>query len=205
MRPKIKICGVRRVADALLAVDLGATHIGCVLAPDSPRCATVNEARDLVAAVGSVAQVVLVFRNPTAEVVAEAGKATGIRHVQVHGVGEDFYRQMEARGLVPLRVYSMPKGIAELPQLALAPTEACPAFLDVGSGGSGRRFDWTVLNGQAPHATFIAGGVTPENASELLQQNPWGVDLSSGVESAPGVKDPDKLERLFAVLAEVEA
>jgi phosphoribosylanthranilate isomerase len=205
MKPKIKICGVRRVADALLAVELGATHIGCVLAPDSPRCATVNEARELVAAVGSVAQVVLVFRNPTPEVVVEAGKATGIGHVQVHGVGEDFYRQLEARGLVPLRVYSMQKGVAKLPQLALAPTEGCPAFLDVGSGGSGRRFDWTVLNGQAPHATFIAGGVTPENASELLEQNPWGVDLSSGVESAPGVKDPDKLERLFAVLAEVEA
>ena len=71
MRPKIKICGVRRVADALLAVDLGATHIGCVLAPDSPRCATLNEARELVAAVGSSAQVVLVFRNPSVEEVVE--------------------------------------------------------------------------------------------------------------------------------------
>ena len=62
-----------------------------------------------------------------------------------------------------------------------------------------------MLNGQAPHATFIAGGVTPENLSALLEQSPWGVDLSSGVESAPGVKDPDKLRRLFAVVAEVKA
>ena len=206
MRPKIKICGVRRVVDATLAVDLGATHIGCVLAPDSPRCATLDEVQELVAAVGRAAQVVLVFRNPPAEAVVDASTATGIGHVQVHGVGEDFYLQLEARGLVSMRVYSLPPGSVELPRRGgFAPTEECPAFLDVGPGGSGQRFDWRMLNGQAPHATFIAGGVTPENLSELLEQSPWGVDLSSGVESAPGVKDPDKLRRLFAVVAEVKA
>ena len=66
----------------------------------------------------------------------------------------------------------------------------------------GQAFDWSILGGRAPHATFIAGGVTPENVSALLRQQPWGVDLSSGVESVPGVKDPIKLGRLFAALGD---
>ncbi len=205
MMPRIKICGVRRAPDALLAVDLGATHIGCVLAKDSPRCATPGEVREIAAAVASAAQMILVFRDPRAEEVAEASAVTGVENVQVHGVDEIFCLQLEARGLAVHRVYSLAPDATELPKPRVAPTEGCPAFLDVGRGGAGRPFDWEMLGEQAPHATFIAGGVTPDNVSRLLEQKPWGVDLSSGVESAPGVKDPEKIRRLFAVLAEVEA
>ncbi len=205
MRSRVKICGVRRVADAQLAVELGATHIGCVLAKDSPRCAAMAEARDLAAALAGSAQLILVFRNANAEDIVEASAATGVANDQVHGADEAFYTGLETRGLIAHRVHSLPPGTTELPHLQPAPTEDCPSFLDVGRGGTGQAFDWTILDGRVPHATFIAGGVTPENVSALLRQQPWGVDVSSGVESAPGVKDPAKLERLFAVLAEVEA
>ena len=205
MRSRVKICGVRRVADAQLAVELGATHIGCVLAKDSPRCATLKEARDLAAALAGTAQLILVFRNVSAEDVVEASTATGIANVQVHGADEEFYIGLESRGLIAHRVHSLPPGTTDSPHLKPAPTEDCPSFLDVGRGGTGQAFDRSILGGRAPHATFIAGGVTPENVASLLRQQPWGVDLSRGVESVPGVKDPIKLGRLFAVLAEVEA
>ncbi len=205
MMPKIKICGVRRAPDAQLAIDLGATHIGCVLAKDSPRCATPEEVREIAASVASAARIILVFRDPSVEEVAEASAVTGVLNVQVHGVDESFCSQLEARGLSVHRVYPVTPDTTGLPKPRVVPTEVCPAFLDVGRGGAGRPFDWGMLGGQAPHATFIAGGVTPDNVSKLLEQKPWGVDLSSGVESAPGVKDPEKLRRLFAVLAEVEA
>ncbi len=90
MMPKIKICGVRRAFDAQLAVDLGATHIGCVLAKDSPRCATPGEIREIVSAVASSARMILVFRDPRDEEVAEASAMTGVENVQVHGVDESF-------------------------------------------------------------------------------------------------------------------
>lgn len=205
MRPRVKICGVRRVADAQLAVELGATHIGCVLAVDSPRCATLEEARELAAALAGTAQMILVFRNPQAQDVAEVSTATGIANVQVHGVDEEFYASLETRGLIVHRVHSLSPGTTELPHLQPVPTEECPSFLDVGRGGAGQAFDWNILRGRVPHATFIAGGVTPDNVSALVGHQPWGVDLSSGVESAPGVKDPEKLKHLFAVVAEVEA
>jgi phosphoribosylanthranilate isomerase len=75
--------------------------------------------------------------------------------------------------------------------------------LDVAAGGSGRRFDWALLGGRAPYATFIAGGITPDNVGALLRHAPWGIDVSSGVESAPGVKDGGRLKALFASLRQL--
>jgi phosphoribosylanthranilate isomerase len=89
-----------------------------------------------------------------------------------------------------------------LPELSPAPTDASPAVLDVGDGGSGTPFDWSLLAPRAPSATFIAGGVTPHNVSALLRYRPWGIDLSSGVERVPGEKDHGSLRLLFAAVAE---
>jgi phosphoribosylanthranilate isomerase len=72
-----------------------------------------------------------------------------------------------------------------------------PALLDVGGGGSGRSFDWDLLGTEAPPFTFVAGGIRPENVEALLEHRPYGIDLASGVESEPGVKDEEKLRELF--------
>lgn len=84
-----------------------------------------------------------------------------------------------------------------MPSLEPRPTRARPALLDVGGGGTGRGFDWTLLGARAPDATFVAGGIRPDNVRVLLKYRPYGIDLSSGVESSPGVKDPHKLRALF--------
>ncbi len=94
----------------------------------------------------------------------------------------------------------MERDSSSLPRFEPPPTEAQPALLDVGGGGSGRCFDWTLLGERAPPATFIAGGIRPDNVRALLKYRPYGIDLASGVESAagvPGEKDEAKLRALF--------
>jgi phosphoribosylanthranilate isomerase len=84
-----------------------------------------------------------------------------------------------------------------LPAFACHPEPHRPAVLDAGAGGRGRRFRWELLGPRAPDATFIAGGIGPHNVLELLRYRPYGLDLSSGVESAPGIKDPERLSLFF--------
>jgi indole-3-glycerol phosphate synthase/phosphoribosylanthranilate isomerase len=201
MKTRVKVCGLRRAADAALAIELGATHLGCVLVPDSPRCASLRDVARVLDAAGDAA-VVLVFRNATAGTVLAAVEATGVRRVQVHGAGDELLGRLETAGCLVHRVYSIEPGARVLPALAAA-DETRPQLLDVAAGGSGRRFDWTLLGGRAPHATFIGGGITPENVGALLCHAPWGIDVSSGVESAPGVKDPGRLKALFASLRQI--
>jgi phosphoribosylanthranilate isomerase len=104
---------------------------------------------------------------------------------------------LESEGLRVLRVYGVDEDSRTLPARSIEPNEARPALLDVSGGGTGRRFDWRLLGSQAPPFTFVAGGIRAENIEELLLQRPYGVDLSSGVERAPGVKDEEKLRRFF--------
>jgi phosphoribosylanthranilate isomerase len=75
-----------------------------------------------------------------------------------------------------------------------------PVLLDIGAGGSGTPFDWRLLGRVAPPRLWIAGGITPENVDELLEHDPFGIDVSSGVEVAPGIKDARRLRKLFAAI-----
>lgn len=205
MNVRVKICGVRRVQDAELAVELGADFIGCVLAQDSPRRATLDEVREILESVGGRAQLVLVFRAASVHEIEDAVESTGVQRVQPHGADERTCSRLERRGVTVHRVRSLSPGARRLPKLEPEPTEDRPALLDVGPGGSGTAFDWSLLAPRAPFATFIAGGISPENLAGLLAYRPYGIDLSSGVESSPGVpgvKDRDRLCRLFERLEE---
>lgn len=199
MRVNVKICGLRRAADAARAVALGATHLGCVLAADSPRRANFDDVRAVCDASSGV-PVVLVFRDaPLAEILA-ACDATAVRRVQVHGADQMLLAALAANGCIVHRVLRVDPHTRALPALEPPPSPSQPALLDVGRGGSGECFDWRLLGERAPPATFIAGGIDPYNVEELLPRAPWGIDLSSGVESAPGVKDLTRLAALFTAL-----
>lgn len=200
MRPRVKVCGLRRVEDAELALALGAHALGCVLAADSPRRATIAEARALAAFARDRAPLVLVFRGETTETVRAACAETGVRDVQLHGADPAQLAALEAEGLVCWRVFSLAQGARELPTLEPPPSATRPAILDRGRGGTGRPFDWALLGERGPAFTYVAGGVSPENVDALLAHRPWGIDCSSGVERAPGEKDPERLRALFAVL-----
>lgn len=197
MRPLVKICGLKRVEDAELAVSLGASFVGAVRASDSPRRASVEEARAIFSRVGSKAARVLVFRDYEVEDVLSDARASGADWVQLYHPSRSHVRRVESEGFRVLQVYTMSEDARQLPPFAREPAEDRPALFDVSGGGSGRSFDWSLLGGEAPGFTFIAGGIRPENVEGLLEHHPYGIDLSSGVEREPGVKDEGKLRALF--------
>ncbi len=197
---EIKICGLRRPEDARLAVRLGAQWIGIVRAPDSPRSATLPEAREVIAAAREVnpgIRPVLATGRRTRDEVASDAVALGIERVQPHGLSDAGVRSLREAGLIVHRVVTVPEAADRLPAFAPPEPDDGPLVFDVGGGGSGRVFDWRILGERAPGRAFIAGGLKPENVGGLLPFQPWGVDVSSGVESAPGVKDPDRLRLFF--------
>lgn len=196
MRPLVKICGLRRVQDAELAVALGATHVGAVRTPESPRRASLDEARAIFDRVASKATRVLVFRDVPIEGVVRDASSSGADWVQLYGGSDADFERLESEGFRVLRVYRVEEDSRALPAL-LDSSDARPALLDVAGGGTGRRFDWRLLGSEAPPFTFVAGGIRAENVEELLLHRPHGVDLSSGIERAPGVKDEEKLRMLF--------
>jgi indole-3-glycerol phosphate synthase / phosphoribosylanthranilate isomerase len=197
MNPLVKICGLKRVEDAELALGLGATHVGVVKTESSPRAASVEEARAIFEVAKGRATTVLVCRDLPIDDVARDAKASGCDWVQLYGALDSDVERLEDEGFRVLRVHDMSESSGALPVLAPEPTERRPALLDVGGGGSGRRFDWALLGESAPAFTWIAGGIRPDNVEELLAHRPHGLDLASGVESAPGVKDRAKLTSLF--------
>lgn len=188
MRPRLKICGLRRVADACDAVAHGASLLGCVLAPDSPRAATPAEVTAIRESCGHAALVVLVTRGLDLDAVLDLVEATGVRHVQPHCVDAEFEAALGQAGCRVLRVRSIESESDPLPLAPGSPT--APTILDTGRGGTGRAFDWSALGDRAPANTLIAGGITPTNVTRLVRDHrPWGIDVSSGIESAPGIKD----------------
>ena len=195
--PIVKICGLRRLADAELSLELGAEYLGCVLAADSPRCATVEEVVRIAEAARDCANVVLVFRKANAGEILRICEATSIRRVQIHGVSPMACRTLNFNGIRVHSVFRVSPDAVRLPDLDPSPTPQCPAILDGGVGGSGQRFSWDLLSDEPLDSTFIAGGITPDNVSELLRHRPFGIDVSSGVEESHGVKDASKLRRLF--------
>jgi indole-3-glycerol phosphate synthase/phosphoribosylanthranilate isomerase len=201
VKPFVKICGLTRPGDARLAVALGATHIGVVRTESSPRSVRAAEARDIFAAAEGKAETVFVFRDIPLRQVIEDAQVSGARGVQLYDASDDDVRAASSEGLRVYRVYGMERDSSRLPRFESPPTEAQPALLDVGGGGSGRRFDWALLGDRAPRATFIAGGIRPDNVGALLKHRPYGIDLASGVESEPGFKDENKLRALFEELS----
>lgn len=197
MRLFVKICGVTRPADARLAVSLGASHIGVVRSPTSPRSATRDQATAVFEAVRGKAETVLVCRDVAIDQVLDDAKTSGAKAVQLYRSTKNSVRLAEAAGLRVYRALSIDEGASSLPAIKPLPSETRPAVLDVGGGGTGRHFDWSLLGERAPDATFIAGGISPDNVHELLPFRPYGIDLSSSVESSPGVKDEAKLRALF--------
>lgn len=197
----LKLCGITLARDAEHFVGCveglrGPAFVGCVVATDSPRRASAAQVRDVVsAAAGSGVEPVLVTRATTLAACLRVADATGVRRVQWHGAAARDLEQLGAAGLLVHPVVAVEPTATALP--AYTADEREPTVLDVGRGGSGRTFDWGLLGARGPRGVFVAGGLTPDNLPRLLRRHrPWGIDLSSGVERAPGVKDPGMVTRV---------
>jgi phosphoribosylanthranilate isomerase len=187
----VKICGITRPEDALHAENAGADALGLNFVPGTKRFISLERAREIVRALGPFVARVGVFQNASLETVLETVQATGLNVVQLHGHESDEFA-LEIERIVPVV-----RAVKLEPNLPFVLPEVGSAFLiDGPDPGSGQLADWSRLetSNLAGRRWLLAGGLTPENvAGAISRLRPWGVDLSSGVESSPGIKDPTKV------------
>jgi phosphoribosylanthranilate isomerase len=202
-RIRVKICGVTRAEDALAAARLGADALGFNFWPGSRRHVEPGVVRRIVDLLPPFVTPVGVFVNQPEEEMLAIAAASGIQVLQLHG---DEPPDLCARLPLPV-VKSIPVG--EVRVLARLLSYEVQAFLldtpSRGFGGTGRPFDWSLAEGVSEVAPVIlAGGLTPENVAGAIRAvRPWAVDVASGVESSPGVKDADRMSRFISAVREV--
>jgi phosphoribosylanthranilate isomerase len=200
-----KICGTTRLEDAELAIELGAWALGFIFWEGSKRRADPAVAAGIARAVRRRVELVGVFVNHPLDEIAERVDVLGLTHVQLHGdEGPSFCaavaQRTGAKVIKAMRVASA----ADLRDLARFHTDY--HLLDAAAaghyGGTGRTWDWGLAAQRRAKVPFLlSGGLTPDNVAEgIAAARPWGVDVASGVEAAPGGKDPQKLQAFFAAV-----
>lgn len=191
----IKICGITNEQDALLAVALGADALGFVFAP-SPRQIAPGLARDIVKRLPPEIMTVGVFRNEHPSRVIEIVNEARLQGAQLHG-HESIAITAEVAAQVRFVIKAVVAGSADASNADLFSSDA--VLVDGLNPGSGTTYDWNLLS-QLPDSVHVmlSGGLTADNvASGIEQVRPWGVDVSSGVEKSPGLKDAVKLRHFI--------
>ena len=195
MKTQVKICGITSVADAVAAAEAGADMIGLMFYEGSPRHITLAQAAEISRELSPFVLRVGVFVNPPEAQVTRAIAACGLSLLQFHGdESSDFCTQFGMMSLKAVRV-------RDAESLKALPNYQTDAFLldahsPSGLGGTGEKFNWdlAVEAKKFGKPIFLAGGLTPENVADAVRQvQPFAVDVSSGVESAPGKKDAAKV------------
>jgi phosphoribosylanthranilate isomerase len=185
---RVKICGITRPADAAAAESAGADAIGLMFVPESPRFVGMDRAREVAASVGPLMATVGVFRDAPLERVLDAVEELRLAAVQLHG-SEDASYLGRVRERVPvIRALSFRPGLSSS-DLAELPADAI--LLDGLRPGSGQAFDWQAARElRGLPRLILAGGLDPGNvAAGVRALEPYGVDVSTGVEKSPGIKE----------------
>lgn len=196
----VKICGLREPESLAAAIDGGADAVGFVFAPGSPRTVDAATVRGLLASVPASVLTVGVFRKQTIEEVIVTARAAGVSVVQLHG-GEPLsdFERLQAEGFGTIRALSIDEYRLEF-ERDPAGLNAHRLLVDAPVPGAGAPFDTSVLREHPPHGDWLlAGGLDPHNVTELIAAaHPLGVDVSSGVESTRGTKDPARIRAFIA-------
>ncbi|HHW4680519.1 MAG TPA: phosphoribosylanthranilate isomerase, partial [Xylella taiwanensis] len=200
-RTRIKFCGMTRVGDVRLASELGIDAVGLIFASGSPRRLTASAACAIRQTIAPMVDVVALFRNNSADEIHTVVRSVRPTLLQFHGEEEDAF----------CRIFNMPY----LKAIPMAGAEAkrirtralylkypnaagfiFDSHLKGGAGGTGQTFDWSRVPADMHHPFLLAGGITPENVFDAITATlPWGVDVSSGIELEPGIKDGDKMRQ----------
>jgi len=197
---RIKICGITREDDALAAAALGADFLGFIFVPSSPRFVEPERAAEIAAVMrerGDAPKLAGVFRDASVDYVRTIARLAGLDVVQLHGSeSESDICELGIPAVKTLRVRDA------LPDTLATPSAAWLLFDTYDerrAGGTGRRFDWGVLTAyERSKPFFLSGGLGPDNiAAAISLVRPDAVDIGSGVEASPGVKDHGKLRALF--------
>lgn len=203
---RIKCCGMTRIDDARLAVQLGADAIGVVLTARSKRQVSLAQAKAIVDAMPPFVTTVALCMDDEVEFVRAIIETVRPSLLQFHGTErDDWCAQFDHPYL---KAIAMGAGAAALPQLREYP-QAAGLLLDghgVGdSGGSGKSFDWSLMPHDVHQALILAGGLTPANVQAAIRvAKPWAVDVASGIESSPGIKNPAKMRDFIAAVRSMD-
>ena len=198
---RVKLCGLTNVEDVRLAARSGATHAGLIMVPGTPRALDRQQASGLAQTAREFGlKTVGVFRNADATHVAESARSLYLDAVQLHG--DEDARMVRAGLPMCVEVWSV-SGVGTT--VAEARPGADRTLFDTArdgqSGGTGAAFDWSLIAGRDDFAaSFLAGGIGPDNARAAARVGAYGLDVGSAVEARPGVKDPAKVAALFAAL-----
>jgi phosphoribosylanthranilate isomerase len=202
----VKICGVTRVEDAQAAVQAGASAIGFVFWPDSPRYVDPYRARAIRATLPPFVTAVGVFVNQPLAYVSGVASLARLGAVQLHGDETPEYASRISAPIVKAIAFDAAGG-GLLPAWPASTTLLLDVHDPVKRGGTGRTIDWSAAAAlAAERRIFLAGGLTPDNVAEAVARvRPFGIDVSSGVEETPGVKDHRRLRALFEALHGIAA
>lgn len=203
---KVKVCGIRSYEDARCALDAGAWALGFVFHRPSPRYIEPREAARIVARLPAAALTVGVFVDRPLAELNEVLETAGLRGAQLHGAEDPSFARRVRADLV-IKALRVGKGFdAETARDFHGFTILLDTFHEGLAGGTGESFDWREARRVGEITPFLlAGGLSPENVTRALEAaRPEGIDLSGGLERAPGVKDHEKIRRLFAAVRAFE-
>jgi len=191
---KVKICGMTQLKDALFAVEQGVDAVGFIFYKKSPRAVMMKTVREIITKLPPLVDTVGVFVNESAERLNKIADYCGLDLVQLHGEESPaFCRKIHRRVIKAFRV----KDVQSIKQLEKFPVSGflLDTFSDDLHGGTGKSFDWNLaLPAKKMGPVVLAGGLTPRNILQAVRQvRPYGVDVCSGVEKSPGIKDLEKV------------
>jgi phosphoribosylanthranilate isomerase len=203
MSVQVKICGITRIEDARTALKAGADYLGFIFYPKSPRFIEPDRANELLRALeleGYQPRAIGVFVNEIAEKVTSVALNMGLFAVQLHGEESPNYLD-SLRNIKKIKAFRIKdaSSLDHVKDYESAWAILCDAWSQSGYGGTGLKFDYDLLDERLEgHRLFLAGGLTPDNAARAAKQvRPFALDVSSGVESEPGVKDAEKMRRFI--------
>jgi phosphoribosylanthranilate isomerase len=206
VRTRIKICGLTRESDIDAAVAAGADAIGFVLYDRSPRHVTLARLRELTRRLPPFVSPVCLFVNASPDLIDDALAVVPNGLLQFHG--DETREQCEQPGRPYLRAVRMAPGV-DLLDWASGFASAAGLLLDAfveGYGGGGKAFDWSQIPPGVPLPVVLSGGLNPANVIDgVMHVRPWAVDVSSGVESAKGIKDATLIRRFCEAVREADA
>jgi phosphoribosylanthranilate isomerase len=207
MSVKVKICGITNAPDALAAVEAGADALGFMFYDKSPRHISIRQAVEIIRHLSPFVIKVGVFVDASEDLVMRAIGDCGLNLLQFHGdESPDYCTQF---GLMSMKAFRI-RDAESLKSLANYPTDAwlLDAFVAGKPGGTGERFNWdlAIEAKKAGRPIFLAGGLTPSNVAEAVAKvQPYGIDVSSGVEAEPGRKDHAKVREFIKAAKNVES
>ncbi len=203
----IKICGITNLEDARLAADLGARALGFIFYPKSPRAVTPEAARQIIAQLPPFVLSVGVFVNEPAAMVLEVAEMVRLDWLQLHGEEPPDYCLFLNRNVMKaIRVKDRDSLVQMEPYQGRVRAFLLDTYAAGQKGGTGQSFDWSLAKqAQAYGPVVLAGGLKPDNVAAAIQQaSPQAVDVASGVEAAPGKKDPEKLRAFCRAVQALE-